>query len=133
MCLRLTKLVIPPFKFRGDNAILECNFELNGRKDGELDLDNQNYQNTYNFEDLNYEPESLYSVKWYKDNEEFYRYVPKANPPQNSYKVDGIRVDVSMINLFIIFNGNFELLTALKAHEKSRAFKSFQDFYKTKF
>lgn len=40
-------------------------------------------------------PEALYSVKWYKDNEEFYRYVPKANPPQNSYKVEGIRVDVS--------------------------------------
>lgn len=40
-------------------------------------------------------PETLYSVKWYKDNEEFYRYVPKANPPQNSYKVEGIRVDVS--------------------------------------
>ena len=42
-------------------------------------------------------PETLYSVKWYKDNEEFYRYVPKANPPQNSYKVDGIRVDVSRL------------------------------------
>lgn len=41
--------------------------------------------------------ETLYSVKWYKDNEEFYRYVPKASPPQNSYKVEGIRVDVSRL------------------------------------
>lgn len=44
-------------------------------------------------------PEALYSVKWYKDNEEFYRYVPKANPPQNSYKVEGVRVDVSRFSL----------------------------------
>lgn len=40
-------------------------------------------------------PETLYSVKWYKDNEEFYRYVPKAKTPQTSYKVEGVRVDVS--------------------------------------
>uniref|UniRef100_A0A1B0DRA7 Uncharacterized protein n=1 Tax=Phlebotomus papatasi TaxID=29031 RepID=A0A1B0DRA7_PHLPP len=36
--------------------------------------------------------ETLYSVKWYKDNEEFYRFVPRASPPQHSYKVDGIKV-----------------------------------------
>ncbi|XP_055381171.1 uncharacterized protein LOC129611822 [Condylostylus longicornis] len=36
--------------------------------------------------------EQLYAVKWYKDNEEFYRYVPKANPQKQSYRVDGIRV-----------------------------------------
>lgn len=46
--------------------------------------------------------ETLYSVKWYKDNEEFYRYVPKANPPQNSYKVEGIRVDVSRLLCFLL-------------------------------
>lgn len=40
-------------------------------------------------------PETLYSVKWYKGSEEFYRYVPKANPQQNSYKVEGVHVDVS--------------------------------------
>lgn len=39
--------------------------------------------------------EALYSVKWYRDNEEFYRYVPKDNPPQHSYNVEGIKVDVS--------------------------------------
>lgn len=42
------------------------------------------------------EKQRLYSVKWYKDNEEFYRYVPKSNPPQQSYRVEGIRVDVSI-------------------------------------
>lgn len=42
------------------------------------------------------EGEDLYAIKWYKDNEEFYRYVPKANPPKTSYRVDGVRVIVSM-------------------------------------
>lgn len=51
-------------------------------------------------------PETLYSVKWYKDNEEFYRYVPKANPPQNSYKVEGIRVDVSGLLCLMLHAGS---------------------------
>lgn len=46
------------------------------------------------------EEETLYSVKWYKDNEEFYRYVPKANPPQQSYRVEGIRVEVRHILVY---------------------------------
>lgn len=48
--------------------------------------------------------ESLYAVKWYKDNEEFYRYVPKANPQKQSYRVDGVRVIVSKIahHIYII-------------------------------
>lgn len=40
--------------------------------------------------------EALYSVKWYKDDVEFYNYLPKSNPPQHSYRVEGIRVDVSI-------------------------------------
>ncbi|KAH8418014.1 hypothetical protein KR222_010571, partial [Zaprionus bogoriensis] len=41
------------------------------------------------------EGEALYAIKWYKDNEEFYRYVPKTRPPKTSYRVDGVRVIVS--------------------------------------
>ncbi|XP_050317741.1 uncharacterized protein LOC126751480 isoform X1 [Bactrocera neohumeralis] len=36
--------------------------------------------------------EALYAIKWYKDNEEFYRFVPKARPQKTSYRFDGIRV-----------------------------------------
>ena len=61
----------------------------------------------YNFDDQTDEEESLYSVKWYKDNEEFYRFVPKANPPQNSYKVDGIKVDVSKYKEFLKVQTDF--------------------------
>lgn len=58
---------------KGDSVILECEFELDGG--------------------------SLYSVKWYRDNEEFYRYMPSLRPPQHAHEVDGIRVDVSNTTL----------------------------------
>ncbi|XP_014286410.3 uncharacterized protein [Halyomorpha halys] len=40
--------------------------------------------------------DNLYAVKWYKDNEEFYRYVPRLDPPQSSYSIQGIKVDHTM-------------------------------------
>ena len=86
----MTRVTIPAYKIRGENAILECQFDLNGKTSADI---NSHYSSDEQADDS----ESLYSVKWYKDNEEFYRFVPKANPPQNSYKVDGIRVDVSWI------------------------------------
>lgn len=100
LAMKMTRVVIPAYKFRGDHALLECRYELNGDR---YSTDNGDHHQIQNRLRLNFEsremnddgPEHLYSVKWYKDNEEFYRYVPKANPPQQSYKVDGIRVDVS--------------------------------------
>lgn len=41
------------------------------------------------------ESEKLYSVSWYKDNEEFYKYVPSSDRSQHSYQVEGVEVDVS--------------------------------------
>lgn len=66
--LRLHRIVVPTYKLRGENAVLECHYDL--------------------------DEDSLYAVKWYKENEEFYRYVPKSHPPQYSYKVEGIKVIV---------------------------------------
>lgn len=37
----------------------------------------------------------LYSVRWYFEGEEFYRYVPKESPPARVFPVSGISVDVS--------------------------------------
>lgn len=70
------RIVVPPYKLRGEHAVLECQYELEG--------------------------ESLYAVKWYKENEEFFRYVPKSTPPSVSYKIDGVKVDVSTILTFLI-------------------------------
>lgn len=38
---------------------------------------------------------SLYSVRWYFESEEFYRFVPKEAPPARTFPVAGINVDVS--------------------------------------
>ncbi|EFN81523.1 hypothetical protein EAI_11448 [Harpegnathos saltator] len=47
-------------------------------------------QGTYDLE-----AETLYTISWYKDNEEFYRYIPKAELTKHSYPVEGVKVDVS--------------------------------------
>jgi predicted transcriptional regulator len=102
--LRLSKLVVPSLKYRGENALLECQYELNNRSVNNRYNINKNHgyerqyrRNNYLYEDSDDEEEVLYSVKWYKDSEEFYRFVPRGNPPQNSYSFDGIKVDVSAL------------------------------------
>lgn len=39
--------------------------------------------------------ERIYSIKWYKDEEEFYRYLPSAEPKVSIYETNGISLDVS--------------------------------------
>lgn len=39
--------------------------------------------------------ESLYTVKWYLEGEEFYRYIPKEIPPIQTFSTMGVDVDVS--------------------------------------
>ncbi|KAG8322734.1 hypothetical protein J6590_018119 [Homalodisca vitripennis] len=70
-CLKLIKVKVPAYKLKGETAVLQCVYEMEGL-------------------------EKLYTVKWYRENEEFYRYVPKYKPSQISYKVEGIRVDHQM-------------------------------------
>lgn len=41
--------------------------------------------------------ETLYSVKWYRGREEFYRYIPKELPHTRVFPQRGIDVDVSII------------------------------------
>lgn len=61
---------VPQYRVPGETAQLQCDYDLGN--------------------------DTLYSVKWYKEHEEFYRYVPKLRPESNSYKVDGVHVDVSI-------------------------------------
>jgi len=42
--------------------------------------------------------DQLYNVKWYKDTEEFFRYVPADNPPMQVFDEPGVNVDVSIRN-----------------------------------
>lgn len=43
---------------------------------------------------------ALYTIKWYRNEVEFYRYVPKESPPSKAFSVPHINVDVSL-NLYI--------------------------------
>jgi len=45
--------------------------------------------------DYDLEGASLYSLKWYRGDEEFYRYVPKEDPPTRVFALAGVTVDVS--------------------------------------
>lgn len=128
LSLELTKIVIPSYRFHNEQALLECHYQLNSSKNRQRDygsganngyrslhsstrndnngLDHSPYGRNIHDDDtsIDDEEETLYSVKWYKDNEEFYRYVPKANPPQRIYhNVDGVRVDVSWFFFSLTF------------------------------
>ncbi|XP_039748901.1 junctional adhesion molecule 2A-like [Pararge aegeria] len=69
LLLRIVQVTVPSYRIRGQPAQLECDYELGG--------------------------DTLYSVKWYRDNEEFYRYMPKYDPPKHSYKLEGVKVELS--------------------------------------
>lgn len=62
-------VTVPPVLLRGETASLACDYELGSDR--------------------------LYSVSWYKDHDEIYRFVPKAAMQKHSYLVDGVHVDVS--------------------------------------
>ncbi|ENN77128.1 hypothetical protein HUJ04_000256 [Dendroctonus ponderosae] len=56
----------------------------------------------YDLEDV-----ALYSIKWYWNEEEFYRYIPKDLPPYKSFPMRFINVDVS-------FSGKNSCFSSLK-------------------
>ena len=43
------------------------------------------------------EGDTLYSVKWYRNEREFFRYVPNDRPKLQIFPQDGIRVEVIQI------------------------------------
>ncbi|XP_044315795.1 uncharacterized protein LOC108047308 isoform X2 [Drosophila rhopaloa] len=66
--LKLTEVRIPKYVVKDSPAQLECLYDLDG--------------------------EALYSVKWYKDGNEFYRYVPRDMPPAQTFLLPGVIVDL---------------------------------------
>ncbi|XP_074032320.1 cell adhesion molecule 2-like [Leptinotarsa decemlineata] len=67
--LRWVRVNVPQYRVPGETAMLQCDYDLGN--------------------------DTLYAVKWYKDHEEFYRFVPKAKPQANWYEVEGVHVDVT--------------------------------------
>lgn len=66
--LRLVRLDVPSAAIRGEPVWLNCTFDL--------------------------ESDELYSVKWYKNNVEFYRFLPTDKPPGQKYDLMGVYVDL---------------------------------------
>ena len=63
---------IPEYIQRGQTADLTCSFNLGGDK--------------------------LYSVKWYKDGQEFFRFMPSMDTQIEVFPVRGVSVDVSKLS-----------------------------------
>ncbi|XP_050079128.1 uncharacterized protein LOC126565971 [Anopheles maculipalpis] len=66
--VKLIEIRVPKHAAQGHSAKLECLYDMEG--------------------------EVLYSVKWYKDGSEFYRYVPRDDPPQQTFSIEGITVNL---------------------------------------
>ena len=49
------------------------------------------------FADL--EGDNLYSIKWYRNGHEFYRYIPSDHPQTTIFNGNGINVDVSKFRM----------------------------------
>lgn len=77
----MLELVVPEHVVRGQNIRLECNFNLDG--------------------------ETLYSVKWYKDGNEFYRYVPQDKPPVLVFPLPGVTANVRTTSLSLFHSLTF--------------------------
>ena len=70
LSLTLNTIDVPAHRVVGDKATLICQFDMEG--------------------------DTLYSVKWYKNDHEFYRWVPNDRPKLQVFKTEGIQVDVSI-------------------------------------
>ncbi|KAG7174867.1 hypothetical protein Hamer_G028689 [Homarus americanus] len=70
--LRVSGVLVPPVVVSGTTVELECNYHHS--------LDR---------------PDPLYSVKWYRDVNQFYEYIPKRKPPIRVFPVPHINVDES--------------------------------------
>ena len=66
-------VTVPKQLILGQSATLECKFDLEGSK--------------------------LYSVKWYKNGEEFYRFMPSMENQFEVFRVSGGNIDVSILNM----------------------------------
>ena len=57
------------------------------------------------FADL--EGDNLYSIKWYRNGHEFYRYIPSDHPQTTIFNGNGINVDVSKFCMLTGFKNKF--------------------------
>ena len=61
---------VPSVVRSGDTVTLSCHYDLEGLP--------------------------LYSLQWFLEGTEFYRYLPEGDPPYSAFNIDGIHVNVSV-------------------------------------
>lgn len=83
--LRLESFYIPDHAIQGEDVQLSCNYDLEGDK--------------------------LYSVKWYRNGQEFYRYIPSDNPSTAVFSQPGLYIDEFKSTETKIFLKNVDLMT----------------------
>lgn len=71
LALKIIDVLVPRYADLKQSVKLECNFDVGHDK--------------------------LYSVKWYKDDHEFYRFVPEDRPTIQVFHLPGIILDVSIL------------------------------------
>lgn len=90
-------VAIPELVKLGDSFWLNCS---SVRYTAETNKPN-NFQDHHQLSDattkVNNNNNEIYSIKWYKDEEEFYRFLPNAEPKVSIYETNGIQLDVSSI------------------------------------
>ena len=69
--IRIKNLKIPHHATKGEDVRMECVYDL--------------------------EADKLYSIKWYRNGHEFYRYIPSDRPRTTIFDRPGINVDVSPV------------------------------------
>ncbi|KAG8193663.1 hypothetical protein JTE90_024026 [Oedothorax gibbosus] len=84
-CLRLKHLRIPPSNPSGRDAVLTCEYDL--------------------------ENEVLYSVKWFHNDQEFYRFAPREEPDTMFFPSNGIKIDLRYTNNTSVVLRDLELRT----------------------
>jgi len=97
LSLTLNTIDVPAHRVVGDKATLICQFDMEG--------------------------DTLYSVKWYKNDHEFYRWVPNDRPKLQVFKTEGIQVDqarstkqqVVLTNLSLASGGTYKCEVSAEA------------------
>jgi len=90
--IEIDRVEVPKHPVVGTRIDLICHYELEKTRGGQ--------------------EEKLYSVKWYKDGNEFYRFVPKDNPPSQVFNVPWISVDQRLSNHRVVSLRDLSLKTS---------------------
>ncbi|XP_054720698.1 uncharacterized protein LOC129230325 [Uloborus diversus] len=84
--LRLMALEVPQLVVSGEETTLTCVFDL--------------------------EEDTLYSIKWYRDDLEFFRYVPSDKPPNQFFPLQGLDIDLGRSSNGTVYIQDVDVSTA---------------------